>query len=412
MIEERGYVTTILGNFPLNEKYKEIIRHDAFNRLRYISQTGLADRVFSGLTGNRYEHSIAACGIMEMYADVLFCKGCISEDEKEILPVAALLHDIGHAPFSHLSEELIRFYQSDFDHKKFGMEIINEYRDSNGKTIAEILERQGYCVKEIEKIILKNSSLSIILSHKPFGADKVAYTLHDSKRIGEPMLEYESFFQLIPSIYFKNNKFGVETHGEVEYFTSKIKKLCECYQTLYLRCYFSDEVRVIERMMQKVLEREIKNGNIEIQRLKLHNEFDTFHILHNSKDKGTKNLLRRIDTCKIGNKIFSLYCDDKRILEFYKNPRNLSQKEMEVAEILRTQPHNVVITQIREPKKTFPQDIYFFEGGNEISSFYKEHPEEKRYFENKAKEILSLEVYVDGDFHSFHSKIEEIVLSI
>lgn len=112
----------IHGFIHFNEWEKTIIDHPVFQRLRRIRQNSLTDMVYPGMTHTRFEHSI---GVMKL-ADDMF--NSIIKDEKsrktldgwgipfehkdrlhQMIRIAALVHDIGHAPFSHVSEEIMPF---------------------------------------------------------------------------------------------------------------------------------------------------------------------------------------------------------------------------------------------------------------------------------------------------------------
>src|SRR4051812_44250883 len=82
-----------------------IIDHKWFQRLRNIKQMGLAHLVYPGATHTRLAHSLGACHLMGKALDELKAKNiCPDKDECLSARMAALLHDIGHGPFSHSLE--------------------------------------------------------------------------------------------------------------------------------------------------------------------------------------------------------------------------------------------------------------------------------------------------------------------
>ncbi len=86
----------------------DLLGHPFFQRLRRISQTGLSYLVYPGARHSRFEHALGAMYLMNKAVVVLRNKGInISEEEKEALLIAILLHDIGHGPFSHALEEIL-----------------------------------------------------------------------------------------------------------------------------------------------------------------------------------------------------------------------------------------------------------------------------------------------------------------
>ena len=85
-----------------------VIDHPWFQRLRNIKQMGLAHLVYPGAVHTRLAHSLGACHLMGKALDELKAKN-ITTDKEECLAarLAALLHDIGHGPFSHSLEHTL-----------------------------------------------------------------------------------------------------------------------------------------------------------------------------------------------------------------------------------------------------------------------------------------------------------------
>ena len=87
-----------------------IVDSAIFQRLRYIRQLGFAEFSFPGAVHNRFLHSLGVCHLAGRAFDVLFpVKNNFLTEEKrkqfrQVLRLAALLHDVGHGPFSHTSE--------------------------------------------------------------------------------------------------------------------------------------------------------------------------------------------------------------------------------------------------------------------------------------------------------------------
>ena len=113
----------IHGNINIYESEEAILNTKEFQRLRYISQLSLCSFVYPGATHNRFAHSLGAMHLAGEYYKSI-CQNSGLEFEKEIflaLRLAAMVHDIGHGPFSHVFERSIKFYFSKVknDHKSF-----------------------------------------------------------------------------------------------------------------------------------------------------------------------------------------------------------------------------------------------------------------------------------------------------
>jgi uncharacterized protein len=86
-----------------------IIDTPAFQRLRHVRQLGLAYLVYPGATHTRFDHALGVYHLARRALALLAERGeleRVDPADVELVPYAALLHDIGHYPFSHALEEL------------------------------------------------------------------------------------------------------------------------------------------------------------------------------------------------------------------------------------------------------------------------------------------------------------------
>lgn len=93
----------------LDDAAVSIVDSAAFQRLRYIRQLGLAHLVYPGATHTRFDHALGVYHLAQQALRLLHARDelrNIDERERRIVAYAALLHDIGHYPFSHALEEL------------------------------------------------------------------------------------------------------------------------------------------------------------------------------------------------------------------------------------------------------------------------------------------------------------------
>jgi hypothetical protein len=97
------------NNIRVDGPYLQLLDTAAFQRLRYVRQLGLAHLVYPGATHSRFEHALGAFHLAQETVRVLSASGgldALPVDEGPVVVAAALLHDIGHYPFSHSLEEL------------------------------------------------------------------------------------------------------------------------------------------------------------------------------------------------------------------------------------------------------------------------------------------------------------------
>lgn len=83
----------------------ELVDHPWFQRLRRIKQLGLSHFVYPGAVHSRFHHALGVYHLMRCSLDQLKLRGHhISDEESEAAQLAALLHDVGHGPYSHVLE--------------------------------------------------------------------------------------------------------------------------------------------------------------------------------------------------------------------------------------------------------------------------------------------------------------------
>jgi HD superfamily phosphohydrolase len=106
------------GFIPINDWEREIIAQPAFQRLRRIRQLAWTDQVYPGAMHTRFEHSLGVMHVAgQLYDSIVARSRKLLEDyygyneaglhrDRALVRLAALLHDVGHGPFSHAGEEV------------------------------------------------------------------------------------------------------------------------------------------------------------------------------------------------------------------------------------------------------------------------------------------------------------------
>lgn len=130
-----------------------IVKHPLFQRLNRINQLGLTSVVYPGARHTRFQHSLGAFHLMSEAILSLQQKGhFIFDSEAEAVQAAILMHDIGHAPFSHVLENTLISGISHEDISLLMMEQIN--RDLGGQlNLAISIFKNEYPKKFLHQLI-------------------------------------------------------------------------------------------------------------------------------------------------------------------------------------------------------------------------------------------------------------------
>ena len=156
----------------------ELIDTIAFQRLRRIKQLGAASLIFHGAESSRFTHSIGVFCIARKILERLVEREPKFILNKFVLYGAALLHDLGHGPLSHTSEEIF-----DHDHEYWSKNLVRNY-----SPITSILKNFGdelpHQIGELfeSKDIFSNPLKTLISSE--IDCDRLDYLLRDSYNTG------------------------------------------------------------------------------------------------------------------------------------------------------------------------------------------------------------------------------------
>jgi hypothetical protein len=101
----------VYGTIAITQCEQDVLGLPIINRLSGIKQLGIAYLAFPGANHSRFEHSLGT-----MHVAFLMCQGLGINDEYMVqeIRLAALLHDVGHPPFSHTIELAFNMFKDDF----------------------------------------------------------------------------------------------------------------------------------------------------------------------------------------------------------------------------------------------------------------------------------------------------------
>ncbi len=256
------------GPIKIDGIFSEIVDSKYFQRLRYIKQLGLCNTVFPGANHTRFEHSL---GSMFLTKELMEALGI----NNDIPALAALLHDIGHMPFSHgIEDEFHSLYG--VVHEDITEKIITgspPYGDSN---IPDILKKYGYNPKDIADVATGSSKKYPLFSEMvsgPLDVDEIDYLRRDALFCGVTMgqIDYKRLFNTI--MIDDNELIGVEKSiPTIEsiiitrilmFNTVYFHKTCRIAQKMLGYAYIDMEGRGVEDIKLTDFEfmEKIKNGN-------------------------------------------------------------------------------------------------------------------------------------------------------
>lgn len=227
-----GFIT-----IPTNLIY-ELIEHPYFQRLRRIKQLGITSLVYPGAQHTRFQHSLGAMHLMTEAIDTLRSKGNeITEDEAEAVQIAILLHDIGHAPFSHVMEEV---FTKDISHEEISLIMMLQLnKEFNNKLDLAI---------EIFTFKYKKKFLSQLVSSQ-LDMDRLDYLKRDSffSGVHEGVIGSD---RIIKMLNIASDELVIEEKG-----IYSIEKFLVARRLMYWQVYLHKTALVAERMLVNMMQR-------------------------------------------------------------------------------------------------------------------------------------------------------------
>lgn len=176
----------IHGDVEFSDAEMKLINSRSFERLRYIKQLGFAEFEFPGATHTRYQHSLGVCKcVTDMYNAVIKnCPEFYREGDLELLRFMALVHDMGHSPFSHASEELSHISHEErltdiLEYEKKNIILAHNYDIESWDLINQVYNGEGLTYMSDTHLIALHSFMDGFID-----ADKMDYLERDAINCG------------------------------------------------------------------------------------------------------------------------------------------------------------------------------------------------------------------------------------
>ncbi|MCW3993298.1 MAG: HD domain-containing protein [Candidatus Bathyarchaeota archaeon] len=208
---------------------REIIDSYPVQRLRRLRQLAGAEYVYPGANHTRFEHSVGVMYLAGRVVENPNISQRISEDEAEMVRIAALLHDVGHGPFSHIFEHLLD-KELGKTHEDMTLWIVKN------SELKDILNKVGYEAEEIGKLAVgrlhkpKKAFLDQIISSS-VDVDKLDFVVRDTYHTGAEY-GYIDVFRLIQTLDVLGEDLALDL-GSLSALESFIIARIESFKSIY-----------------------------------------------------------------------------------------------------------------------------------------------------------------------------------
>src|SRR5437762_10650322 len=181
-MSQRIYRDPVHNIIPLRDDHAEdrllisLIDTPEFQRLRRIKQLGLGLYTYQGAEHSRFTHSLGALHLMTRILDQLSNR--IAPADRTAARAAALLHDIGHGPFSHAMEKVLGVH-----HEQMTMLAVTSPETALNATLKSFSDEMPRRVASIIDGTFKPAALAQLVSSQ-LDVDRMDYLLRDTLMTG------------------------------------------------------------------------------------------------------------------------------------------------------------------------------------------------------------------------------------
>ena len=327
------------GYVFITEAEKTLIDSFPVQRLHRLRQLAGAEYVYPGANHTRFEHSIGVMHLAGRLAENPHLSQYLSEDEVQKVRIAALLHDVGHGPFSHVFEHLlVKFLNK--THEDLNVWIVQK------SELKDLLSDLGYDPNELAK-------LSIGLLHKPGRAfmdqiirsgvdvDKLDFVVRDTYHTGAEY-GYVDVFRIIHMLDVLDENLAVDL-GALSALESLILARIESFKSIYFhRVGRAAQIMLATAMEEAKDELGLVNFQSPEEYLAL-NDYTMWTMLKNCKK--SKGIIEKLERRKLLKCAYdqTFYVKDKTVSSILSVEEIRNQMRDKIASGAGVKPQSVVI---------------------------------------------------------------------
>jgi HD superfamily phosphohydrolase len=267
----------VWNNIRVDELTLKLVDTEVFQRLRYVRQLGWTYLVYPGATHSRFEHALGTHHLARRTL-ALLCESdesiAISEKEQATVRSAALLHDVGHYPFSHALEEIGALH-----HEDVARALVTE------GNVASLLETHiGSDAPGAVFDLIRGKSASALqgLISGSLDLDKIEYLKRDAFMCGVPYGEIDVDRLTNSMVIVDDPETGRPTLGVREKALSALESLLFAKYQMYRNVYWHHAVRSATAMYKRLVEDAVKAGFVDVQSLATYTDEGLMHRLENA----------------------------------------------------------------------------------------------------------------------------------
>jgi hypothetical protein len=387
-----------------------------FYRMAEKRTMGLAYMIFPGAQHDRRQHCVGTYIRAKEFTSRMVRRRLLTKEQAKNVSLFALVHDIGHGPFSHVVEAV-----ASMNHEQYGAIILDR--------IAKQITQCGGNVEIIKKYMLQDPSLPEwqIVMDKNMGMDKMDYLIRDSF-----MTEFgPGIVHLVESVFnymeFRDGRLVIDIKA-----LDAARKMQQAYTFFYRNVYLEKSTYITQRFMQKMIFQLLhtpkEQGGVSESELWEMVDGDLLYILRHCPAESVRYGMKLFKTQqngdgsedeksgvagfpktalsirlrgygfyekRFGKPIHVTEIDREFFNRFFNksNAADLEAMEAAIAKFFGIESWKVAISHIIEKHRFVPKDLFAFDGPK-IYSLKKEDPTYFKLLEEELDKYLCVRVCV------------------
>ena len=271
------------GDITIDRTESRLADTPAMQRLRYVKQLDLSYLVYPGANHTRFEHSLGT-----MYVSKALFSDALGKKEPEFSYVG-LLHDIGHGPFSHLSEPYLEKYLKK-NHEQIGIEKI---RNSE---VADIISDSNMSLKKVLSYFKGSEKINVVGG--TLGADRIDYLMRDSHYTGVAygIIDYH---RLRTKLVLYKGRVAILEGG-----IAGAESMLIARYFMYKSVYMHHAKLIASQMLRCAIGMSIEEGSFDAAQLAEMTDEGLLLSIKNSENKEARELVNRIIERRLYKRVY------------------------------------------------------------------------------------------------------------
>ena len=376
-----------------------VIDHPRFQQLRYRRQLGLLHLTYPGAVHSRFEHSLGTAHLTRRLAGRLR----LDEAESRTLVLYALLHDIGHSPFSHQIEPL--FHEN---HRQRGARLLGDF--------AEEVLRCGGAPDLLDELYHGKRPIQQLVEDRNLGADKLDYLARDAYHVG--IAGAPDVHKLQAYTVFLEGRVAIE-----EKLAEEVKRAQLFYTYLYREVYLNKQSLIVQRMLQRALESWVDTEGADPDAVLNMTDAALEQALSSCGIPQVRRAWQRLHQRRILRSavvarmegyeyqervaekpihVVGLSEEDLRgVVHFLDDPRRATEAEDRIADLLGIEHGDVVLGARQFFDRLAPRDVTLYsQAKQELVSLFEREPHHQKSLRDQYRGLFALRVAVPSEHRS------------